>query len=422
MTATLSQPFVLADGTTALTIVPLQIVWNLNANPHGFLVPGSAEMLLNREDYLGLREVGVNWYKLRPNRFNDKSFRIETLMVDGVTFLLLQQANPGESPAEFTAEHVKAAVQEKGLYHEHKDPVILDDGTTINFISFTDPRKLSRPLHKGIFIPATYEECTNEAESQGLLDDGNGYWYNYDLYAHAFIQGWKTGKEPLTFMQVRHSEFLQTEYTPECVDEALRSSWLVPEAPVLFAAGVCTTAKNINNEDITRLLETFPKGFLLLGTEEMIWYEAENLGISYNEGGRYDIKRGELQGSSFMAQTVMVGHRTFALVQGQVSGEEPRVFTEEEMKAAVEWRWPLVHSPQQELLQSPSPPPLPAEDPSPAESVEPPPPSESVEASSKGGTRRPLKRTRSTAGKRVFYKKQGWPGAGRSMPSDSPPF
>lgn len=67
MTATLSQPFVLADGTTALTIVPLQIVLNLNDNPHGFLVPGSAEMLLNREDYLGLREVGVNRYKLRPN-------------------------------------------------------------------------------------------------------------------------------------------------------------------------------------------------------------------------------------------------------------------------------------------------------------------------------------------------------------------
>jgi hypothetical protein len=117
-----------------------------------------------------------------------------------------------------------------------------------------------------------------------------------------------------------------------------------------------------------------------------------------------------------------VGYRTFALVQGRVSGEEPRVFTEEEMKAAVEWRWPLEHSPQHERFQSPSPPPPPAEGPSPAEPVEPPPPSESVEPSSKRGTRRPLKRTRSIGDERVVYKKQGWQGAGRPMPSDSPPF
>jgi hypothetical protein len=405
---------VLADGTTALTIVPLQIVLNLNDNPHGFLVPGSAEMLLGRREYFGLREVGVNRYKLRPNRFNNKSFRIETLMVDGVTFLLLQQANPGESPADFTEDGVKAAVQEKGLYHEHTGFTILDDDTAMKRIRFTDPGKLSMPFHRGIFIPATYEECTKKAEIEGLLVHGDGSYYNYDTYTHAFMQGWKTGKEPLTYVQVRDSKFKPTEYTPECVEKALQRSWLVPGAPELFSAGDWITAKNINNEDITGLLETFPKGFILLGTEEMIRYEAENLGIRYCGGGSYDIK----QGSMFMAQTVMVGHRTFALVQGRVSGEEPRVFTEEEMKAAVEWRWPLEHSPQQERFQSPSPPPPPAEGPSPAEPVEPPPPSESVEPSSQRGTRRPLKRTRSIGDERVVYKKQGWRGAGRPMPSD----
>jgi hypothetical protein len=339
-------------------------------------------------------------------------------MVDGVTFLLLQQANTGESPAEFTAEHVKGAVQEKGLYHEHKGPVILDDGTTIKRISFTDSFLLSETFSQGVFISAIRGECKEKAESQGLAENHNDFWNDYDRYTHVVIRDWEIQGMSLTFMQMREWKFKPTEYTPECVDKALQRSWLVPGAPELFSAGDWITAKNIKNEDITRLLETFPKGFLLLGTEEMIRYEAENLGIRYYEGGSYDIKRGKLQGSSFMARTVMVGYRTFALVQGRVSGEEPRVFTEEEMKAAVEWRWPLEHSPQHERFQSPSPPPPPAEGPSPAEPVEPPPPSESVEPSSQRGTRRPLKRTRSIGNERVVYKKQGWRGAGRPMPSD----